>query len=432
MTIELFEKEIINIVDKSKTFNFPKIDLILHTPNDDIKVKYPQHLEIDENYNIGLFPEVFVDLMLPLGDYKEYILPYRDGLEISIIIDNEDKIEKYRYKFIILNIDQDTKTSRFGRFGNEELNKMDNVMIKGQCVDPLMLVLKDMYVSGSFLDTTHEKVIKYLFANKLKDVRIVGKPISFDMDMRELDNDLTYEHIVVNSYTKLVKLIYHLQNYGFGIYNGGANLFIRQLEPEKYRFYIYPLFNYELFEEVNEPKIMFFNSSRIGIDKNNLDFYKDVNIYKLITSEIKIENKGLMEMLKEGNTYIENNPTYVMTKDNIMISPSEFKIDPKDNNKVKGIDLNVIDRPFNNVLITKYDNNLFKYRGQILRNNILDGTLKLNMVNANFLRPGMLMKYLYVKSGSVIEKRGVIQYLSRIYNFTKKETATLFKFRIER
>jgi len=432
MTIKLFEAEVKKILNNSKSFSFPKIDLKLHTPDDDIKIKYPQYLEFTENHNTGLFPEVYLDFMLPMGDYKEFILPHKDNLEVSIVIETETSIEDYRFKLIILNTDTESKTSRFGRFGNKELNKMDNVMIKGQCIDPLLLLLKDKFVSGSFLDTTHDKVIKYLLSNSLKDIKIAGKQISFDLDMRDLDNTEQYEHIIVKSYTKLAKLVYTMQNFGYGLYNGGVNMFIRQLKPQYYRFYIYPIYNYELFEKINEDKIMFYNSSRIGIDKNDMDFFKDNKIYKMVTSDIKIENKGIMDLLKLGNTYIENDQTYVMTKDNIEITPDIFKINPKPNNVIKTLKINDIKFPFLNPLVTHYDANLYKYRSQILMNNMIDATLKLNMVNIYFIRPGMLLKYLFVKSGVVEEKRGVMQATTRIYNFNKKETSVLLKFKIER
>jgi len=431
-TVKLLENEVSEVLSNSKKFEFPDIKLYLHGEDFDMPITYPIFLDINKNYNSNLFSEITVEFGIGMGDYVNYIFKNRDNLEMTIQIDYPEFSDIKRYSFIPLNVDKKSDTTRYSHMDGEDLNKMDMVTVKGQCVDPIVLIYKQLFVSGIYKNVNVEKVIKGLFSKNFKDIKIAGRSIDFAIDMRKPDNDRTYDHIIIKSNTKLAKLLHYLQDYDYGVYNGGINHFIEQIKENTYRIYIYPLFNYELFDTLLEDKIIFYNSRIVSADLNDVSFWKEPNtrLYKLVTSSIEIENRGSMNLIEHGNALKVTYPIAAISKDMTLVNDKQIMFDVYGCNEIKllGVKSNNIINP----IYTNFDDNLFKYRSNIIRNNLLNAKLKLNMVDTRFIRPGMLVKYIHQRGDEVVERRGVLQSLYESYNFIKKENAILLNFMIER
>jgi hypothetical protein len=433
--ITQLDKESFKVISNSKKFKFPKITMWLHNRDHDFKIQYPLYVDIEKNYNTNITDDIYVQFLIGLGDYKEFIFNYRNDLELTLHIDyGDDAFIFHRYKFILLNIDKQMDTTYLSQLGISDLNKTNLLLVKGQCVDPIINILKQLTVSGVFRDYDLTTVIKFLYGKKLNYTKINGNLIDWRISIKDIDNTAKIKNIVVPTFTKLIKLANYFQDYDYGLYNGGCNTYIIAKDKSnskldfRYDFRIYPLYAYDRFEKEHiDKRIIFYNPSKVFAEINDKTFWLDGNDYKLVTTSIEIENEGVNKLINMGDSIATINPNYYLTYDNINVDPDNLNISTD-------INLNRIDddNPFVNYIVNNKDFNPFRYRSQIIKNNTLLSTLQLRNIDDRIYKPGMLLKYVYNRGENVIERRGVLQYVYTSYNIVKKENASLMKFVLER
>jgi len=431
-TAKLLEKEVRSIINNSNRFVFPDIRYILHTDTEDIPINYPLYYDVVENYNSAISSEITVDFLMPMGDYLKHVYPKKDNLEISILVKfpDENVPRITRYKFMILSQEKEFENSRYDGLDKDKLNTMDVVLVKGQCIDPILAIYRQLYVSGVYKDTTVENVIKTLLSYSMNRVRIAGKNIDYSIDMRLPDNKRIYDHIIVKSFTKLAKLPHYLQDFDYGVYNGGINSFIKQLREGKYRSYIYQLYNHEIFDISHEPKLIFYNSKTIGIDLNDVTYLKENKIYKIVTNDIEIDNQVANKLTKYGSGLNITYPLPAISKDFTLVNEEEMVVDK--HAMTEHVFSDKLANMIPNLINTNFDDNLYKFRSQILKNSTIDAKVLLRNIDERIFKPGMLLKYVYLKNDRVAEKRGNLQQLSLSYNIIKRENAGLLNFTLEK
>jgi hypothetical protein len=430
MTIKMFEAEVADTINKAPKFQFPEFKYVLHGPDFDLPIAYPIFYEIHENYNNAILPDIYVEFLINAGDYINKILPNLSNLEITISKKLADKTHAARYNFVALNIDKNISTSRYANLSKSDADEMDLVKIKAQCVDPIMPVLKQLIISGIFKDKKLEPIVKYYFANELSKIKVSGKPLSYTLFFREFDNQNTYDHVVIKYNTKLVKLVHDLQNGDYGIYKAGINNYFKQVDENNYYVYIYPLFDYEVFNTVNENKLVFYSSTNLAADKHEKTFYNEPGsrLFKLATTHMVIEKVHAGALIEGGNGLNINDPLAAISKNytNVTDDKITYSNVASNVNKSLGPSNNII-----NPIFTNFDANTYKFKSDIYARYTLNGELKTNNVNIEHIRPGMLTRYIYVKDNSAEEVKGVLQAMFATYNVIKKENSVVFKFKYE-
>lgn len=427
------EEEISNINKRGKEFQFPNISLILHTERNDFKIERPLHLDIKQDYFNNLLDVITIDCILPLGFYKEEILNYRDKLEISIVTAYPDNTVTHRYKFVIFSTDDKLSSTEYNSISNSDLDSSEMIVVKGQCIDLIMIPLKSATTEGIFRDVTVEKLTKGLIADMLSKIRVGGKPIKYKIIMDKPNNIREYEHLIINSNTKVINIPLTLQEGDYGIYNGGLNTYIIKDKENSYDIYIYPPYDYTRVDNVTSiPRLIIYNSGRARSDKNKKTYYKEEgsNDYKIVTSNLKILNRGSSELAVVGDTLLMSDP-YQIAEDN-GIDVSDEKITFNNSSTIASDSLILNESGFSSRIYTDSDDNLYKYRTDIIK-----ATLNILQFQGFYLDnrifiPGMRILFVFHKNERTVTLRGTLQSIDTSYNFTNKSAVTMVTFTTEK
>jgi len=415
------EKEINNILLNSEKFEFPEIKFWLHTPEEDIEIKYPMFVEITKNFTQNISDEVFAEFLIGMGDYKEKIHKYKDSLELTIEFKYKRYTKRNRYKFVILNLDTRMEDTRYANVSQDNLNKLDNILVKGQCVDPIILVLKQLLVSGIYTNTNIENFLKGIFGYYLvgkNGVKIRGASIKLNLDIMKPDNLRTYNHIIVKSNTKLIKLPILMQIGDYGIYNGGCNVYIDG-NGLNYNLSIFPTHDGDRFNtEKDRDKLLIFNSSKYYVDINDVTYFKDGKFLKMTANNLMVFDKGENDLFRVGDSLYVVDPNRTQNPDYSLVNDNEILLDKYGINKQTTLRENK--DGYRNIIDTNLDDNVFKYRSDLTLATMIPVGIQIPMFDENAIRPGMLMKYFNSKDNKLYSSTGVVQTVDVSYNITKK------------
>jgi len=428
----LLEEEIDNVNRAGVLFKFPTITVTIHTEKENYNIEYLSHIDIGKDFNKTLLPSISLDFLIPLGDFRDIILRQRDKLEATIVFTYSDEVVTREYKLFLLNTDRKYDTSKFNVKTRGELNKLDVIMVKAQCVDNIIYPLKKATVDGVFHECTVSDVTKGLISNLMNDVTIGGKKVKFKIIMDECDNSRKYEHLILPSNSNVIKLPYLLQNRDYGIYNGDINTFITRDSDNTYIINIYPIYDYTRYDkDKDRDRLIIYNSARVTggtSDKSHL-YEESSRDYKIITDDIQIIDRGEIG-LTYGDELLITNPYSLVGKVGLDVTDDKVNYD---NSSIMSSDaLKMNDTGLSKQIDTKMDDNLFKYRAAVLKSTVVLSQVKLSKTDPRIFKPGMRILFVYYKDKESKKVRGVIQNIDSNYNMASKTVTTLLTFITER
>jgi len=427
--LKVLESEIAAVQNNAPQYVFPDFAAIIHTPKIDINIDYLLKITNERNYQKDLAENYVVDFIVSLGTYVEDIFPYKDSLEITIFKNGKPK----RFKAVIMNMERKVDNSLISGATRDDLDKLDVVRIKLQCIDPIIMVLKQLLISGIYRDITLDKLIAGLHGQSLSTAKISGKPIKHKISIKELNNKAQYKHVVIPTNTKLAKLVTYLQTGDYGLYNGDAGYFVyRNFNDDTYNFYVYPMYDYTRYEKEKDAKLMLLDSRYYQTNFTDLDLYYDskANAYKIPVSNIDIKNKGVRPLFDTGDTIYEMDPDITVDPNSIAVSDTDVTYDTYGTINEYRVRPDV--DGLHSRVPTDWDDNVFKYRSGLflLMENVAMFTLPL--IDDTPLKPGMLVKYMYARKDTTNVLRGVLQYVNTEYNIINKTTSTVLTLVLER
>jgi len=454
------DKEIDEILIKGNEYIFPEITAVLHTPDSDLPIELLSHLDIDSNFNNEIIDNISIDFMYPMGDYRDVILKYRNTLEVTITIDytvdNPDR--KYtdtgiynnqsillkeqskgdkpiinRYRFIPLIEDKRFKSSIYTKISTEDLNKLDMIVVKGQCIDPIILGLKQFIISGIYQQYTVEQVIKGLLQTYLDKLAIANEKFSYKFNFIKPDNETIYDHIVIKSNTKLIQLPFILQSTDYGVYNGDINLYISKDLDNNYIINIYPLYDNTRFDTTPNNRLLIYSGSKPSTALNEITYYKDnkaTNDIKIVVSDVTTKSTGLNDTISIGDGLFNVNPNLVLDESLKAFSKTHmyFNTDKLLNKEINDNNTTNISKFIN----TNQDDNLYKYRAAVLRTFSNLASINISKPDIRIFIPGMYLNYIYTHDDSVITKKGMVQNVSTTFNIAKKTSVAILNFTMEK
>ena len=416
------DNEINEIITKSKNFIMPDHTLIVHTKDDDITIPHFNSIQIERNFTENISDVLHIEFLTGLGLATKVLYKNRDALEATIKLKFSDKkILQRRYKLVLLTKFEDIHNSKMSKASQDELDSQDFILVKAQCIDRLMLKLKNEYVSGVFHNYDLKTFVKGLFSKRMRDLNVDAY-----INIHDFDNSKIYENIMIDPFTKFVKLPFILQNGNYGLYNHGANIYFSNLSETnkiKYDVDIYPVYDYKRFDDENKrSKLLLINPSIEHTDKNNFNFYYKDGIYKTLVSDIEFKTDSEGRRYKVGNGIIIehsnntiNNNLFTVTDDKIThdgdATYDEIKIDDT--------------RSFNNFIETLGDDNTYRYYSTLNRVQGIIGSVMLPKVNPEVIYPGMPFKYLFNDDGKIGSTTGSVQGLNYVYDFINKTTVVM-------
>jgi hypothetical protein len=454
------DNEITDILYKGNQYVFPNITATLHTPDRDIILNNINHLDIDMNYNSDLSDKITIDFMFRLGDYRDIILKYRNTLEITISIDyaedngdrsttdtgiynrqsiilreknKGDKPLVYRYRFISLVTDERFKNSIYTKMSSEDLNNLDVIVVKGECVDPIILALKQYVISGIYRNYKLEDVIKGLLQKYLNKLSIDDDKFKYKFNILPLDNNTIYDHIIIKSNTKLIQLPYILQDQDYGLYNGHVNLYISRDIDNNYILNLYPLYDVAKYDTTPNNRLMLYSADKPSKSFNEVTYYKESKAskdIKIVVSDISILDTGLNDTISLGDGLFNVNPNLVLDESLKAFNSTKMYYNTEEllTKEVNEDNITRITR----LIDTNQDDNLYKYRSKILKTLNTFGTVTIPKSDIRIFIPGMYLQYLYNHDNTVVIKRGMVQNVSTTFNIVKKTSVSLINFSMEK
>lgn len=433
------DAEALSVVSKSKKFEFPEFKVYLHNKEVDLYIEHFFQYHVERNYSDNITDKIMVSFMLPRGYYNEWILKDPDNLEMTIVMkfnDNKQPLVN-RYKFIP-DIESEDIGGSLGSLDEEDMNKHDLVNVKGQCVSPLLLIFKAIYISGVFRSYNDENkddkmdikdFINTQFHKKLKEVKIFGQPLSYKFFFYEPDNKNKYDNIMIRSGTKFITLPLTLQEDMFGVYGGGLNVYFTNLhvfssEPNLYCFYIYPLFDKSRFDKEDKmPKLVILEPTNPDIAKNDVEAYYKDKLYKIVVTNSdkisKVEREKYNTITGLKVTLSEN-----MIGD-YRVDIEKFKSISIDTEKYTNMfQLDQELKNYTNIENVDFDNNMFRHLTRFQKYQTKFFHMHLVNTNPIFIYPGMPLKYTTLVKNKPTDFKGVVQNVSFSYMVQKKVVST--------
>ncbi len=426
----ILEDNVNKILVNAKDYTFKPFKLTLHTPDLDKIIEYPKYVSIDSDFNKKLTDEVTVEFMIPEGDYREIIYRNLDQLEMTLEIDYGNYKFTNRYKVFVKTDNDDINKTVYDGLGKETLNTTGLRYVKCELVDLNVIMLRTLMVNGVYKNVKLDTLIKALYANKLKTINVNGKPFIFDIMMEPFDNQEKIPHVIIPNNTKLITLPLYLQTTDYGIYNGDINVYVRKVE-DRYVIHIYPVYDNTMYNRTSFTKLTIYNTGNIGKGLNDKCVYQEYpdSDYELIVTEVKTDIKGKYKLANTYDSLFIENPTTYLAPDMKYITDDKLMFNTKE--AVTREILLDNDTLVHNFLPNKKDINIFKLRSQILRNNNALYRFILPKHYDYFIRPGMGMRYVYMKDGIVHTKYGIVQHTHLMFNYTKETTTLIIDATLE-
>ena len=436
------DAEALSVIGKSKKFEFPEFKVYLHNKNIDLYIEHFFQFHVERNYTDNITDKIMVSFLLPKGYYKEWILKDRDNLEMTIILKYKGKRKPLinRYKFIP-DIDKEELGGQLGSVDAEDLNKHELQEVKGQCISPLFLILKTIYINGIYRkfkekgnDSDYDKItieefLTSIFHKHLKNLTVFSQPLDYDLFVYKPDNEKLYDNILIKSGTKLIALPVIMQEDMFGVYNGGLNVYFTNLhvsgtDPNHYGIYIYPVFDKERFNnETIMPKLVILEPTNPDMSKNDIEAYYKDGLYKIIVTNsekiLKLEREkyntitGIDVALSENmlGGYRVDTERFVRTSIDTSNYNEKFRLDEQLRN-------------FINIENVDFDSNILRHLARFQKYQTKFFHMHLVNTNPIFLYPGMPVKYITVDNNRPITYTGVVHNVSFSYMVQKKVVST--------
>ena len=438
-----FDRIVLDVYKKSKEYIDPDIMAYLHIKDESIPIPFIFYYEIKSDYSKALTDEIFIELFIDTSTYRDKIIPNMNNLKMSITyqvdyskdLENKDSVYYIKtYNAIPTYVDKTLKESHRYFLDKNNLDATTITYLRFQLVDPILYKLKPLITSGIYRNTTVKDVIYGIFYKEFNNLNIGYKHF-----MVPPDNTRTYDHIIIKSRTKVIKLPHYLQTGDYGVYNGGIGTYIEQVHDNQYYLYNYPVVDYSKYNVGNRDRLIIYNPIKTAYGVNHISYAYDINKkcnnivykdYKLIATDVEILNKEDRKYIETYDTLYNVDP-YVAT-DYMSEAVGNYSIEFDTSKLTKLYTAEANKSNVNNFLYTNMDDNLYKYKSLLIYNETVLAKVILYGVESTIFRPGMPVKYVYQKEDIAIELNGVLQSAHIIFNRTKKDNIIILYILLEK
>lgn len=418
----------------SKTVRF-EYRAMLHTEVSDLVITKLISIDIVRDYVNNIGDSIIINFIMPLGDYKSKLYPYRDNLELSlkrIELEEVGTIQKKntdaiveRFKAVFIQkSNPNISTTEADMIDAESLNKMDIIEVKLQLLDRSLEPLRIKTVSNVYRQVTAKKLIHSVLAGESLQVTVDGKPAIDGIDLVEPNNQEVKQHVILPQGIHITALPTYLQEKMGGVYSAGIGTYLQTYNKKKLWF-VYPLFNTKRFDE-NVDKAIIYSVPKEKLMFSDRTYRKDANILHILatsnkmykdTAETDYMNFGSGFRIADARSYMKK--PVKLSEDGpegsrVHLNHEVVIADRKDGlNYAPVIGENITSNPFR-----EYSKVLARYVAR----------LDLEWENSDFslLYPGMPCKYVFLQKEKIIELKGIIVFVHGLISLqgTKGTEAT--------
>lgn len=240
----------------------------IHTPEQDFEATQVLQLDIIRDYQQQIGDQIFIDLLLPLGDYIKRLYPHRVNLEVTVTRkplfpvgggDNKESpndVERYKALFLPAN-NPPAMGGDITQHDKPSLDLVDVVTVQLQLLNRSLEPLRIKTVGGVYKKVTPQDLLQTLLVSESQKVLVDGKPAIDGMDLFEPNNQESKTHVVVPHGTLVPNIPTYLQEQLYGVYNAGIGTYLQTYNQQRLWF-VYPLYNTSRYTSDKKTKAVFY------------------------------------------------------------------------------------------------------------------------------------------------------------------------------
>ena len=415
-------------------------NIMIHTKDLDIPVKLIESVETHSDFNTNVGDYIVTTVLMAMGDYVKDVYPNRDNLEITITKKINGILIKRRYKFVILNNLGGMTASRYTNSTREELNKLEQARVEGQCVDRLVEALRLQQASGVYKNTDVDTVLHSCILSTLDNIKINNTTITLNLSITTPDNNVIFEHIRIPTGTNILDLPSYLQAIDYGIYNGDIGTYVRKTSCTGtnqsncgdmiYDMYIYPLYNNTYYDKVTK-KLVIYSTNSVKFEMVESSYLLDGDIVKILAGgSTKTLDNAENNMIDNGVGYTQTDPNLILerssTVDSTGLSVNTNKVNETTaaKNRSDG---------GNGTTHISVAANMYPYRSDTLKTTMMLVQIHWNYSNPDLLYPGMPCIYIYMdNTNGIIKLKGTVQSIFTMENQGTKTINSIINIMVDK
>ena len=356
-------------------------------------------IDIERDYEHNLADVINCELAVSPGTWSDYIMPFVENLEISIIaepVNFRSAITVSRYKAYCKTLVNFRKTdSRLQNVNTETIDRMDIVRVEFQLVPLLMEKLLPLQIGTNVVNSNVTDALTSLLMGEATKLQgLDNADMLKGVDMVKADNETVYDNIPIPHGIKLLDLPLYLQKNLYGVYKQGMGHYI-----QTGMWYIYPKSR----TKRNDDKTRFINifiSPKDFLKYTENTWTKEGNDLYIIAA-LEGDSKDIStsaNTLNKGNGIRVLNPDLQTTDESVKVAGNKAIISRANN--VSEVILNeskngVINAPF---IVNQKDTNIYEQVSQVeARDGKLIGLVWHNS-QADLVKPGSVVRVHYTDS----------------------------------
>lgn len=272
----------------------------------DYKVMKLTELDVSSDFVNNYTDEVFIKVVIPLGDYAYLVYPNRNNLEVTLISSPKNEVggannssSQRAERYVAAIVDQgnpvvDTKSTNSP--GRDALNQRGFAEVHIQLLDKAAALLRFAMVGGIWRNCTTEEVVKSIMTNESQRLLVDSKIALQGVDMVPATNTKKRDHVIIPQGTKLVDVPNFVQNKAGGLYSAGLGYYLY-----KNYWYIYPAFDVTRYNSTTRTVTI------INIPENKMPGVERTfkqngsNVTILATGEVKFKDSRKENQQNMGN-----------------------------------------------------------------------------------------------------------------------------------
>lgn len=357
---------------------------------------------------------IFIKVLVSGSDYATKIYPNRGSLYITlkdvltgfqsggVLTGVYSQSERYKAVLIDENGNAVLESSARSPADPAQMDLNGFVEVSFQLLTEALHQLRMTAVGRTFHRTTGAAVIQTLFGDAFAGLLIDDAIRPFGVDVYPIDNKTVYEQLLIPHGTLLTEVPDLLQNKLCGLYNSGlGNYYLRR------HWRIFPLYNTDRQEDVDESLTIINVPESImpGIEKTYIRHGRHTTI--LATGSIKLDDDAETQQLNSGNALrFANADQFMETRHKVENNKLMYK---RNKNITEAVTSQRSDRlNFAPVTQTKITANALAEYSKMARRDGLMVTLLWEHANPNLLKPGMVVKLMYLDKNKIRTLNGTL------------------------
>lgn len=359
------------------------------------------------NYELRYAEDIGIDVAMNAGVYNVHVVPNNDRLFANLYI------EKY-VSGQPVDITKRTMRAYFRELGDDKITQNKAADLNQAAVGNMVLAtysvtlidqaieqLRTMPTGGIFPTSKPSSVIKVVLGGISQGLELSEEYRPKDIKMWDPDIDDVKEHVIVKQGIDLCDLPGYIQKF-YGIYNTGIAYFYHNLY-----WYVWPLYNTMRFNQAEDTMVVV----QVPRDKfpavETTYELRGSSLAVLATGDSKLMDLSTQNQMSAGNgtrvataSGVAGSTGMVVDKGTAIVSRGENNIEVVTTEQRSGINY----APTSNVVT----DNVANVISQTAHRNGSRFQFTWENSDPELLKPGMPVKFLYLKNGVVAQRYGVV------------------------